>query len=179
MEFIPTKFKDVFLIKPQVFHDQRGFFYESYSQRDFEKQGIKIDFVQDNHSLSEKIGTLRGLHFQKPPFEQTKLVRVTNGKIYDVVVDIRKNSATFGQWEGYELSAKNFWQLLVPRGFAHGFETLEENTEVQYKCDQFYHPDADSGIIWNDPDLKINWPIRDIIISEKDSRLPFFKEINY
>ncbi len=178
MEFIKTKFVGAYLIKPQVFGDKRGFFMESYSKKEFEKAGIEIDFVQDNHSLSEKKGVLRGLHFQAPPFAQTKLVRVTRGKVYDVIVDLRKDSETFGEWEGFELSGENFQMLLVPRGFAHSFLTLEDNTEFQYKCDEFYHPEVDSGIIWNDPDLKIDWPIAEPILSEKDSSLGTFKDLN-
>lgn len=177
MEFQKTKFKDVYLITPQVFEDARGFFLESYSKQEFEKNDIAIDFVQDNHSLSAQKGVLRGLHFQKPPFAQTKLVRVTRGKAYDVIVDLRKNSETFGQWEGFELSAENFQMLLIPRGFAHGFLTLADNTEFQYKCDEFYHPEADAGVIWNDPDLKIDWPLKNPILSEKDAKLAFFKDL--
>lgn len=177
MEFIPTKFKDAYLIKPKVFQDARGFFLESYSKVKFEEAGININFVQDNHSMSVKKGVLRGLHFQAPPFSQTKLVRVTHGKVYDVIVDLRKESKTFGTWQGFELSSENFLQLLVPRGFAHGFLTLEDNTEFLYKCDEFYHPEADSGITWNDPDLKIDWPMKEnLIISEKDSGLGFFRD---
>jgi dTDP-4-dehydrorhamnose 3,5-epimerase len=177
MEFIKTKFKDAYLIKPQVFKDNRGFFLESYSRKKFKEQGIDIDFFQDNHSKSFKKGVLRGLHFQKTPYAQAKLVRVTKGKVYDAIVDLRKNSQTFGQWEGFELSADNFLMLLVPKGFAHSFLTLEDNTEFMYKCDEFYHPEADSGLIWNDPDLKIDWPEKDPILSEKDSQLGFFKDL--
>jgi dTDP-4-dehydrorhamnose 3,5-epimerase len=178
MEFMPTKFKDAYLIRPKVFQDERGFFLESYSKKVFEEQGISIDFVQDNHSLSAKAGVLRGLHFQSPPFSQTKLVRVTRGKVYDVIVDLRKESKMFGIWQGFELSAENFLQLLVPKGFAHGFLTLEDNTEFLYKCDELYHPEVDSGIVWNDPDLKIDWPMKDnLVISEKDSKLGFFKDL--
>lgn len=177
MEFKKTKLKDAYLLTPQVFQDARGFFLESYSQQEFAKQGIEIDFVQDNHSLSTKKGVLRGLHFQKPPYAQTKLVRVTRGKVYDVIVDLRKDSETFGIWQGFELSAENFQMLLVPRGFAHSFLTLEDNTEFQYKCDEFYHPESDSGIIWNDPDLKIDWPIASPVLSEKDAKLGLFKDL--
>ncbi|OGI34924.1 MAG: dTDP-4-dehydrorhamnose 3,5-epimerase [Candidatus Moranbacteria bacterium RIFOXYA2_FULL_43_15] len=176
MEFIQTKFKDAYIIKPQVFTDQRGFFLESYSKRDFEKQGITVDFVQDNHSRSTAKGVLRGLHFQKPPFAQTKLVRVTKGSVYDVIVDLRKGSETFGQWEGFRLSADSFKMLLIPKGFAHGFLTLEDDTEFMYKCDEFYHPEANAGIIWNDPDLKINWPIENPTLSEKDGKLQSWKD---
>ncbi|MDQ1284478.1 MAG: dTDP-4-dehydrorhamnose 3,5-epimerase [Patescibacteria group bacterium] len=179
MEFIKTKFKDVYIIKPQVFEDERGFFLESYSKKKLEEQGIKIDFLQDNHSMSVQKGVLRGLHFQKPPFAQTKLVRVTKGSVQDVIVDLRKESETFGQWESFTLSAENFQMLLVPKGFAHGFLTLEDNTEFLYKCDEFYHPEADSGIIWNDPDLAIDWLIKENpVISEKDAKLGFLKDLD-
>lgn len=178
MEFIKTKFEDAYIITPQVFGDARGFFLESYSQKEFGVNGIKNIFVQDNHSLSVKKGVLRGLHFQKPPFAQAKLIRVTRGKVYDVILDLRQDSETFGQWEGFELSAENFQMLFVPRGFAHSFLTLEDETEFQYRCDEFYHPEADSGIIWNDPNLKIDWPIEKPILSEKDKSLGLFKDLN-
>ncbi len=177
MEFQKTNLKDVFLIKPQVFQDERGFFTESYNQKKFQEAGIDVKFVQDNHSLSKQKGVLRGLHFQLPPHSQAKLVRVTSGTVYDAVADLRKDSETFGKWQGFELTAKNFQMLFVPRGFAHGFCTLEENTEFLYKCDNFYAPEHDSGIIWNDLDLKIDWPLEgDPIVSEKDSRHQTFKE---
>ena len=134
--------------------------------------------MQDNHSLSVKKGVLRGLHFQLPPNEQAKLVRVTRGKVFDVIVDIRKNSPTYGKWEGFELSAENFQMLFVPRGFAHAFLTLEDNTEFMYKVDNFYAPESDSGLIWNDPDLNIDWPIKNPILSEKDAKLQKFKDFN-
>lgn len=128
--------------------------------------------------MSIKKRVLRGLHFQLPPFEQAKLVRVTRGKVYDVIVDLRKNSPTFGKWEGFKLSAENFEILFVPRGFAHGFVTLKENTEVIYKVDNLYSPKHDSGIIWNDPDLSIDWPIKNPVLSKKDSKLQLFKDFN-
>jgi dTDP-4-dehydrorhamnose 3,5-epimerase len=176
MEFIPTKLKDAYLIKPRVFQDPRGFFLESYSKKIFAENGIDIEFVQDNHSMSAKKGVLRGLHFQNPSFSQAKLVRVTRGKVYDVIVDLRKNSETFGSWQGFELSAENFMMLFVPRGFAHGFITLEDNTEFQYKCDNYYSPESESGIIWNDPELDIDWPVNNPTLSEKDKNLKFFKD---
>jgi dTDP-4-dehydrorhamnose 3,5-epimerase len=178
MEFTKTSLKDAYLIKPEVFRDVRGFFLETYSKKLFEENGISADFVQDNHSLSAKKGVLRGFHFQLPPNEQAKLVRVTKGGVYDVIVDIRKNSPTFGKWEGFELSADNFQMLFVPRGFAHAFLTLEENTEFVYKVDNFYAPESDSGITWNDPTLNVDWPIKDPILSEKDSKLQKFKDFN-
>ena len=178
MKFIPAKFAGAFLIEPQVFQDERGFFLESYSKKKFEEAGIDIEFLQDNHSMSAKKGVLRGMHFQKPPFSQTKLVRVTKGKVFDVILDLRKSSETFGQWEGFELSADNFRMLLVPKGFAHGFLTLEDGTEFLYKCDEFYHPEADSGVIWNDPNLAIDWTFREnIVVSEKDKKLGFFRDL--
>ena len=178
MEFIKTKFADAWLIKPKVFGDDRGFFLESYSKKVFSEHGMNIEFVQDNHSRSEKKGTLRGLHFQAPPHTQAKLVRVTRGKVYDVILDLRKESKTFGQWEGFELSVENFQMLFVPQGFAHAFMTLEDDTEFQYKCDNFYAPESDGGIIWNDPDLNINWPIKEPILSEKDKLHPQLKDFN-
>jgi len=176
MEFIKTTLKDATLIKPRIFQDNRGFFMESYSKKLFEANGITANFVQDNHSLSAEKGVLRGLHFQAPPFAQAKLVRVTRGKVYDVIIDLRKNSETFGKWEGFELSAQNFQMLFVPKGFAHGFITLEDNTEFQYKCDEYYSKESEGGIIWNDPDLNINWNFENPILSDKDKLLPKFKD---
>ncbi len=176
MEFTKTKFDGVFLIKPQVFGDSRGFFLESYSKKKFEEAGIAADFVQDNHSRSAEKGVLRGLHFQKPPFAQAKLVWTIKGKILDAVVDLRKDSDTFGQWEGFELSAENFLMLFVPRGFAHGFCVLEEGTEVMYKTDNYYAPEHDSGLLWNDQTLKIDWPVKEPILSEKDQKQQVFEE---
>ncbi len=176
MEFQKTKFKDAWLLKPQVFEDTRGFFMESFSQKWFEEKGIDITFVQDNHSKSIKKGVLRGLHFQSPPHAQTKLVRVTNGSVYDVIVDIRNGSETYGQWQGFELTADNFLILLIPKGFAHAFCTVEPNTEFCYKVDSYYTPESDSGIIWNDQTLGIDWPVTNPIISEKDSKLQAFSD---
>lgn len=177
MEFQKTDLDGLMLITPKVFKDSRGFFLESYSSRAFEDVGIKTVFVQDNHSRSENTGVLRGLHFQKPPFAQSKLIRVVEGAIFDVAVDIRKGSATFGQWRGFELSADNFQMLLVPQGFAHGFCTLVPGTEVQYKVDNLYSPECDAGIRFNDPDLNVFWPAKEPHLSEKDTKLPFFNEI--
>lgn len=177
MQFIRTKLEGVWLIKPQVFQDERGFFLESYSQKEFKKQGIDVDFVQDNHSKSVKKGVLRGLHFQNPPYTQAKLVRAVKGSVFDVIVDLRKSSPTFGQWEGFTLSAENFDMLFIPKGFAHGFCTLEDNTEFLYKTDEFYAPESEGGIIWNDPDLKIDWPIKDPILKERDKKWPRFKDL--
>ncbi len=176
MEFQKTTLKDAFLVKSQVFQDERGFFLENYSKQKFQAAGIEVDFVQDNHSLSVKKGVLRGLHFQKGSDAQAKLVRVTKGAVYDVIVDLRKDSPTFGKWEGFTLTAENFLMLFVPRGFAHGFCTLEENSEFQYKCDNFYVPQSEGGVIWNDPTLKIDWPVENPILSEKDQKNPTWKE---
>jgi dTDP-4-dehydrorhamnose 3,5-epimerase len=178
MEFIPAKLKGAYIIIPRVYQDSRGFFLESYNQRIFQEQGIENEFAQDNHSLSVEKGVLRGLHFQRPPHTQAKLVRVTRGAVFDVIIDLRKDSPTFGQWESFKLSAENFKMLFVPRGFAHGFVTLEPGTEFQYKCDNLYAPESDAGIIWNDPDLGIEWPLDAPILSEKDSALPPMKEID-
>jgi dTDP-4-dehydrorhamnose 3,5-epimerase len=177
MKFTKTSLEGVILIEPAVFFDNRGFFLESYSQKEFEKNGINIQFVQDNHSRSNLAGTIRGMHYQDPPFAQSKLLRVTKGKVYDVVLDIRKNSPTFGQWGGFELSASNFQILFIPAGFAHGFATLEPETEVQYKVDNFYSPAHDRGIRWDDPQVNIKWPVSNPQLSEKDSRLPLLREI--
>jgi dTDP-4-dehydrorhamnose 3,5-epimerase len=176
MEFIKTTLKDAYIIKPQVFGDHRGFFLESYSKKKFEEAGITADFVQDNHSRSEKKGTLRGLHFQSPPYTQAKLIRVAKGKILDVIVDLRRDSETFGKFESFELTAENFEMLFVPRGFAHGFMTLENNTEVLYKADNFYMPESEGGIAWNDSDLKIDWPMENPILSERDKEWSNLKE---
>lgn len=178
MEFIETSLKDAYLIKPKVFRDERGFFLESYNKKTFAEHEITADFLQDNHSMSMKKGVLRGLHFQLPPMEQAKLVRVTRGAVYDVIVDLRKNSPAFGKWEGFELTDKNFQMLFIPRGFAHAYQTLEDNTEFIYKVDNYYAPESDSGIIWNDSDLAITWPIKNPILSEKDIKLQKFKEFN-
>src|SRR3989339_2205700 len=178
MEFLETSLKGAYIIKPKVFRDERGFFLESWSEKVFAENGIEVKFVQDNHSLSVKKGVLRGFHFQLPPYEQAKLVRVTRGKIFDVIVDLRKGSKTFGKWESFELSAEKFQMLFIPHGFAHAYCTLEENTEFMYKVDNFYSPEADSGIIWNDSYLNISWPIKDPILSEKDGKLQKFKDFN-
>jgi dTDP-4-dehydrorhamnose 3,5-epimerase len=176
-----TKLQGVKLIVPKVFGDHRGFFMESYNQQEYHKHGLDFHFVQDNHSLSAEIGIIRGLHYQLNPKAQTKLVRVTAGAIYDVVVDIRRGSPTFGQWQGFTLSADNKLQLLVPKGFAHGFCTLVPNCEVQYKVDDYYSPEYDRGIAWNDSELRIDWPAHDPILSEKDRALPRFSaaEMNF
>jgi dTDP-4-dehydrorhamnose 3,5-epimerase len=178
MEFIETSLKGAYLIKPKVFKDERGFFLEPYNKKVFEEFRVTADFVQDNHAQSIKKGVLRGFHFQLPPYEQAKLVRVTRGAVYDVIVDLRKDFPTFGKWEGFELSDKNFQMLFIPRGFAHAYQTLEDKTEFMYKVDNYYAPKSDSGIIWSDPNLNVDWPIKDPILSEKDGKLQFFKDFN-
>ncbi|EAY29774.1 dTDP-4-dehydrorhamnose 3,5-epimerase [Microscilla marina] len=180
MPFTETPLKDLWLFEPRIFEDDRGYFYESFNQNEFTKAtGITSPFIQDNHSFSKK-GVLRGLHFQKPPHAQAKLIKVIQGTIWDVVVDLRKDSPTFSQHLGFELSAGNKKQLYVPQGFAHGFIVLSDSAEVLYKCDNFYAPQAESGIIYNDSDLAIDWKIdsSNIIISEKDAVLATFQPSN-
>jgi len=176
MNIIKTKFEDAVLIEPKVFGDHRGFFTESYNKEMFKQNGIDIEFIQDNHSLSQQSGTLRGMHYQLKDKAQTKLVRVTRGAIYDVILDIRKSSHTYGEWQGFILSADNKRQLLVPKGFAHGFCTIVENTEVQYKVDELYSPEHDRGIAWNDPALNIDWPFNNPVLSDKDTKHPTLAE---
>ncbi|CAN7722973.1 dTDP-4-dehydrorhamnose 3,5-epimerase [Paenibacillus sp. LjRoot153] len=177
MQVAKTFFLDVLLLEPRVFSDNRGFFMESYNQQKFLELGMEYLFLQDNHSLSVQSGVIRGLHYQLNPKAQTKLVRVVAGAIYDVVVDIRRSSPTFGQWAGIILSAENKRQLLVPKGFAHGFCTLVPNTEVVYKVDQYYSPEHDRGILWNDPALNIDWPTSKPILSDKDQKLSLLKDV--
>lgn len=175
-EFKRLEIPDVILIKPKVFEDERGFFMETYKKPDFEKAGIKGEFVQDNHSKS-KHGVLRGLHFQKDPYVQAKIVRCIRGVIYDVAVDLRKNSPTFGKYVGVILSEYNKYQLYIPKGFAHGFVVLSDVGEVVYKVDNVYAPDYEGGLIWNDPDVNIQWPIEDPIVSPKDQKWPTLREL--
>lgn len=181
MNVIQTNFPGVKIIEPSVFGDHRGFFIESYNEEMYKANGIHHVFVQDNHSLSVEASVLRGLHYQLHPKAQTKLVRVTTGAIYDVVVDIRQGSQTFGQWQGFILSATNKRQLLVPQGFAHGFCTLVPNCEVQYKVDALYSPEHDRGIAWNDPALGIDWPTSKPLLSARDEQHPVLAdaEINF
>ncbi|THF80848.1 dTDP-4-dehydrorhamnose 3,5-epimerase [Cohnella fermenti] len=176
MKVTSTNLPGALLIEPAVFGDNRGFFMESYNAGSFAENGIAMTFVQDNHSLSAEAGVLRGLHYQLNPKAQTKLVRVVAGAIYDVIVDIRRGSPTYGQWQGFILSASNKRQLLVPKGFAHGFCTLAPNTEVLYKVDELYSPEHDRGIAWNDPALGIDWPTAKPILSDKDGRHPVMQE---
>ena len=168
MQFIETHLKGLFIIQPKVFEDARGYFFESFNQKEFKEHiGDNINFYQDNQSKSSK-NVIRGLHFQNPPNAQGKLVRVLTGSVIDVVVDIRKSSATYGQHFKMKLDTENFEMLYIPEGFAHGFATLEDNTVFSYKCTNFYHKGSEDCIIWNDPDLNIDWEIKEPILSEKD-----------
>ena len=169
MRIIDTEIEDVKILAPDVFGDYRGYFFESFSQREFEEKVCKTQFVQDNESKS-RYGVLRGLHFQKAPYAQSKLVRVVQGSVLDVAVDIRKGSPTFGKYVAAVLSDENKRQMFVPRGFAHGFVVMSPEVVFQYKCDQYYVPESEGGIAWDDPALAIDWqlPVEDIILSEKD-----------
>lgn len=180
MKLINTPIKDLFLIEPTVFADSRGFFYESYNAQKLAEHGITYQFIQDNHSKSS-YGVLRGLHFQNYPYAQTKLVRVTQGKVLDVAVDIRKGSPTFLQHYAVELSADNNLQLLIPQGFAHGFVVLSETCEFLYKCDNYYHKASEGGIAYNDATLNIDWKISEteIILSEKDRQNPTIENTDF
>jgi len=169
MQIETTKLPDVLIITPRVFKDPRGFFFESYNQEKFRSHGIDTVFVQDNHSKSAR-NTLRGLHFQLPPAAQVKLVRVVRGAIWDVAVDIRVGSPTFGQWVSVELSAENFRQIYIPTGFAHGFCVLSDEAEVLYKTSHVYSPTHEQGIIWNDPTLNVTWPVAEPLLSARDQR---------
>lgn len=177
MKFQELSIKGVFSITPSVFEDERGFFMESYNNNIFKNNGIDIKFIQDNHSRSSK-GILRGLHFQRPPFAQTKLVRVVKGEVLDVAVDLRTNSPTFGKYEIVRLSEKNKMMFLVPQGFAHGFVVLSDSADFLYKVDNYYSKEHDGGVVWNDPDINIDWQISKPILSEKDKMLPTLKELD-
>jgi len=169
--------KIVLLISPSRFEDQRGFFSETYNYQRYRKMGVDVEFVQDNHSLSRDVGTLRGMHFQAPRHAQGKLVRCGRGAIFDVAVDIRRGSPTYGQWVGYELSAENGHQLYVPIGFAHGFVTLEPDSEIVYKCSNYYAPEAEGGLRWDGPAIGIEWPLTGYpILNEKDAKAPLLKD---
>lgn len=176
MEIIKTSIEGVVIIEPRIFVDGRGYFFESFSQREFEEKVRKITFVQDNESKSS-YGVIRGLHFQRPPFTQSKLVRCVRGAVLDVAVDIRKGSSTYGQHVAVELTEDNHRQLFIPKGFAHGFSVLSETAIFQYKCDEFYHPEADGGVSFLDDSLGIDWKIKDkAILSEKDTKHPLLKD---
>lgn len=179
MEVIETGISGVIILKPRVFEDSRGYFFESYSKKIFDELVGAVDFVQDNQSKSSR-GVIRGLHFQRPPFTQAKLVRCVSGTVLDVAVDLRKGSPTFGNYVAVELSEENKLQFFVPRGFAHGFAVLSETAVFQYKCDNYYAPEADGGISPLDPDLGIDWriDIADAILSEKDTNHPLFKDLD-
>lgn len=178
MQVIETKIADLFLIKPRVFKDARGWFMESWSKQKFEMVGLYYDFVQDNHAYSNVKGTLRGLHFQKGSASQAKLVRCTKGRVLDVAVDLRRDSKTYLQHVAVELSEENFMQFLIPKGFAHGYLTLTEQVEFLYKTDQFYNPEAEYSIRFNDPVLAIDWKVEKPILAEKDKLAPFLSEID-
>ena len=179
MKITALSIPDVKLIEPNVINDKRGVFLESYSVRSFKQAGIECAFVQDNYSLSINAGVIRGLHFQLPPFAQAKLIWVTKGRIWDVALDLRGSSPTYGQHTSIELSHKAPQMLYIPVGFAHGFLSMEPNSEVQYKADNYYAPDHDAGILWGDPDIAIDWPIKnnDVILSDKDAALPAFADL--
>ena len=177
MDIVKTKLDGVYILIPKVFGDHRGFFMESWSRRTMEAAGLHYDFVQDNHSLSTVKGTLRGIHFQRGDKAQAKLVRCVRGAVLDVAVDLRYDSPTYKQWVAVELSEENKKQLLIPRGFGHGFVTLTDHVEFLYKADNYYAPEADGGIRWNDPDIAVDWGVEHPILSEKDTKHPFLKDI--
>ena len=177
MEVSQTGIPGLVVIQPKVFPDNRGFFLETYSRKAFAAAGLDYDFVQDNHARSGPKGVLRGLHFQRPPAAQAKLVWVVRGAVFDVAVDLRRGSPTYGRWYGIELSAENFSRLMIPRGFAHGYVTLTDDAEFMYKVDAPYSPGDDGGIAWNDPDIAINWPVTEPILSEKDTAQPLLSAV--
>ena len=177
MRLIKTKIEDLFILEPKVFADDRGYFFESYNKKTLDNLiGKEYNFIQDNESKSS-YGVIRGLHYQLAPYSQAKLVRVLEGRVYDVAVDLRKDSPTFGEWAGVELSGENKKQFLIPKGFAHGFSVLSETAVFTYKCDEYYHPEAEAGIIYNDPSIGIDWkiPEKDAKLSEKDKLLSELK----
>lgn len=180
MNVIKTDIEGVLIIEPRVFNDARGYFFESYNQQEFNEKVGPVNFIQDNESRSQ-YGVLRGLHFQKGDHSQAKLVRVVRGKVYDVAVDLRKSSPTFGKYVGVELTEDNHRQFFIPRGFAHGFAVMSDTAVFQYKCDNFYAPQSEGAIMWNDPDLAISWPVPagKVILSEKDRHHPLLKDSDY
>jgi dTDP-4-dehydrorhamnose 3,5-epimerase len=177
MEIQTTDIEGLLIIKPRVFADARGYFYESYNSKTLSALGFEEEFVQDNESLSAR-GVLRGLHFQLPPYAQGKLVRVVKGSVYDVAVDLRKDSPTYGQWKGIELSAENKLMFWIPVGFAHGFQSLEDDTVFSYKCTNFYDKDSEASLIYNDPDIAIPWPVAGPILAEKDLQAGFLRDFD-
>lgn len=175
MNFIKTEIEGVYIIEPKVFGDNRGYFMEVYNEKVYKEAGLNYTFVQDNESKSKK-GVLRGLHFQKT-YPQAKLVRVLDGEVFDVAVDLRKDSKTYGKWVGVILSSENKRLFMIPRGFAHGFVVLSDSATFTYKCDEFYHPEDEGGIMWNDLDVNISWPdVGEILLSEKDKKHPLLKD---
>ena len=178
MEYIATELQGVFIIEPKVFNDERGYFLEAWKKEEFEKHVGKVDFVQDNESKST-YGVLRGLHFQKPPFAQSKLVRVVKGSVLDVAVDLRKDAPTFGQYEAVLLTEENKRQFFIPQGFAHGFVVLSPEAIFQYKCDNYYAPQSEGSVRWNDPSIAIDWqlPLQSVLLSDKDQKAPLLSEI--
>ena len=179
MNVIKTDVLDVYIIEPQVFGDKRGYFFESWSKKKMEDAGLFYDFVQDNESYSSTKGTIRGLHFQNGEHSQAKLVRCNKGAVLDVAVDIRKGSPTYKKWVAVELSAENKRQLLIPRGFAHGFVTLTDEVEFLYKADNLYNFESEGSIRWNDPEIGVNWGIENPIVSEKDEKAPLFDDTKF
>lgn len=179
MNVIKTEIEGLVIIEPRLFRDARGYFFESFSEREFAEKVAPVKFVQDNESRSS-YGVLRGLHFQKPPYAQAKLVRVVKGRVLDVAVDLRKGSPTYGKYVAVELSEDNHLQFFLPRGFAHGFCVLSDEVVFQYKCDNYYAPQSEGAVIWNDPDLGIDWriPQEDVVLSDKDRCHPAFKELD-
>jgi len=176
MKITETELEGVYIIEPQVFGDVRGWFMETYSKKKTPQLGC--DFVQDNQSFSAQKGTLRGIHFQRPPMEQAKLIRCTRGAIMDFAVDLRPDSISYKKWIGIELSEENKKQLFIPRGLGHAFITLTDDAEVQYKADNYYSPEHDSAILWSDPDIGINWGVENPVVSEKDKAAPLLKELD-
>lgn len=178
MKVHSTRLTGLILIEPKRFGDHRGFFAETYSRQTYAALGVDVEFVQDNHSLSAAVGTVRGLHFQSPPHAQAKLVRCGRGAIFDVAVDIRRGSPTYGRWAGFALTAENGAQLYIPAGFAHGFATLEPDSEIVYKCSDYYVPEAEGALRWDDPTIGIDWPIiGDAILSDKDAKAPLLADL--
>ena len=176
MQIEQTALEGVLILMPKRFGDDRGWFSETWNAARMQAAGLDVEFVQDNHSMSAAVGTLRGLHYQAPPHAQDKLVRCTAGLIFDVAVDFRAGSPSFGRWVGVELSAQNGWQLLVPKGFLHGFVTRAPNTEVQYKCSDVYAPDCDGGVRWDDPEIGIDWGVEAPVLSAKDAVAPLLRD---
>ncbi len=176
MKIKKAKFKDAYIIEPEAFKDARGWFAETYRKSELKKIGFSGNFVQDNHSKSVSRGTLRGLHLQKAPFAQAKLIRCIRGSVLDVIVDLRKKSKTYKKWQKIELSEKNMKQILIPHGFAHGYLTLEKNSEIEYKVDNYYDKKSERSIRYNDPELKIDWETKNPVISDKDKNAPYLKE---